>query len=302
MATFQATSRIPTRPLSYENVSMAKNREVIIDYSTGDIYVKDNDGNIHSVSEAIKDYITETIIEDSSFITEAMKITITNPSTGEEETYLIDELLSSVVQDVYTASTSITAIQSDVSAINGTIAYEILPAVTVATETAATVTTMQAQVATLETATESLTESMEVLDDIMGDEGGITITPDSLELDDDHQFIDEEQAAAIETIVNKVEIATYEVAIADTSWIGDEAPFSTTITGLDWATADMLPPTMDIVCSDYYATAQEELESYMIYRGVTADRSITLYNNVKPTITLNVLFEVKTTGTVTVTE
>ncbi len=302
MATFQATSRIPTRPLSYENVSMAENREVIIDYTNGDIYVKDNDGNIHSVSEAIKTYITETIVEDSSFITEAMKVTITNPSTGEEETYLIDELLESVIQDAYTSSTAITALESDVSAVKGTIEDEILPAVTVAAETAATVTSMQTQIETLETTSATLTESMEVLDDIMGDEGGITITPDNLVLDDDNQFIDSEQAAAIETIVNKVEINTYEVSISDTAWIGDEAPFSVTLTGLDWATADMLPPTMDIVCSDYYATAQEELESYMIYKGVTADGSVTLYNNVKPTITLNVVFEVKTTGTVTVTE
>ena len=41
MATqFQATTRLPFRPLSYENVELAYNRELIADYTNGNLYLK----------------------------------------------------------------------------------------------------------------------------------------------------------------------------------------------------------------------------------------------------------------------
>lgn len=53
MAEFNANARVPTRPLSYENVAMAYRKEFIVDYHTGLLYICDVDGNIIDVTAAI---------------------------------------------------------------------------------------------------------------------------------------------------------------------------------------------------------------------------------------------------------
>lgn len=54
-SSFSATikGRIPTRPLSYANVDQAVNKELIVDYSTGGVYVKDESGNIHNITDVL---------------------------------------------------------------------------------------------------------------------------------------------------------------------------------------------------------------------------------------------------------
>ena len=61
MATqFQATTRLPFRPLSYENVELAYNRELIADYTNGNLYLKDDQGQIIDLSEKISQIIIES--------------------------------------------------------------------------------------------------------------------------------------------------------------------------------------------------------------------------------------------------
>ena len=61
MATqFEATTRLPFRPLSYENVDMAYNRELIADYTTGNLYLKDDNGEIIDLTEKISQLIIES--------------------------------------------------------------------------------------------------------------------------------------------------------------------------------------------------------------------------------------------------
>ena len=61
MATqFEATTRLPFRPLSYENVEMAYNRELIADYTTGNLYLKDDNGEIIDLTEKISQIIIES--------------------------------------------------------------------------------------------------------------------------------------------------------------------------------------------------------------------------------------------------
>ena len=47
---FTTTARIPTRPLSYSNSSMATNKELLVDWENHKIYISDSNGNIVEVS------------------------------------------------------------------------------------------------------------------------------------------------------------------------------------------------------------------------------------------------------------
>lgn len=46
--------RIPTRPLSLKNKNLAINKELIIDWDTGEYYIKKEDGTILSLTDIIK--------------------------------------------------------------------------------------------------------------------------------------------------------------------------------------------------------------------------------------------------------
>lgn len=59
MGVFTATTRIPTRPLGYDNAFMRYAREVVVDYSNGMIYISDNDCNLISVAAQVYRYLLE---------------------------------------------------------------------------------------------------------------------------------------------------------------------------------------------------------------------------------------------------
>lgn len=50
---YSASSRIPTRPLSYENASLAMPRELILDYKNAKIYICDLSGKIVDITEKL---------------------------------------------------------------------------------------------------------------------------------------------------------------------------------------------------------------------------------------------------------
>ena len=91
---FKAQSRIPTRPLSYENIDQAYNRELIVDYKTGDIYVKDDAGEIHNISASI----ANTILS-SGEITKYLNVTYTG-FDGTEKTVTIDAAIIDLVNQI----------------------------------------------------------------------------------------------------------------------------------------------------------------------------------------------------------
>lgn len=68
MADFTATARFPIRPLSYENVDLAENKELIVDYEVGDVYVKKSDGTVTNISGTVKETIIKEIEKDTSFV------------------------------------------------------------------------------------------------------------------------------------------------------------------------------------------------------------------------------------------
>lgn len=56
---FTASARIPTRPLSYESVALAENKELIADYENHELYIKDADGNVVNVTASVTTVIEE---------------------------------------------------------------------------------------------------------------------------------------------------------------------------------------------------------------------------------------------------
>jgi len=62
--TYSATSRIPTRPLSYANRSLALPRELILDYEKARIYICNLSGKIVDITQGILDQ-TNTMIEEN---------------------------------------------------------------------------------------------------------------------------------------------------------------------------------------------------------------------------------------------
>ena len=105
MATqFEAITRLPFRPLSYENVDMAFNRELIADYTNGNLYLKDDTGNIIDLSKKI----SQTIVESGDI---AMYLNVTYTGfDGEETTVTINAAVIDLVNKIKEQQTVIDAI------------------------------------------------------------------------------------------------------------------------------------------------------------------------------------------------
>lgn len=67
--------RIPTRPLSYANKDLAQNKEVVVDWTTGELYLKLADGSFLSITQTVFNQIKDTDLSQS--------ITIVVPGAGE---------------------------------------------------------------------------------------------------------------------------------------------------------------------------------------------------------------------------
>lgn len=78
---FTAGGRVPVRPLSYENVKLADNKELIADYKEGKLWLKKENGEViditASVSEVVKQVI-EQIKTNPDDMTDAIKTIVEN--------------------------------------------------------------------------------------------------------------------------------------------------------------------------------------------------------------------------------
>lgn len=80
-------------------------------------------------------------------------------------------------------------------------------------------------------------------------------------------------------------------ATLDTTWEGEEAPYTKTITVNGIQATDT--PIIDVVMSGDYATDEQRVEAWgYIYRAVTGTNSITFYATEKPTIDLPIQIKV----------
>lgn len=90
------------------------------------------------------------------------------------------------------------------------------------------------------------------------------------------------------------DISTERTAtLAAGSWVGSSAPYSQAVTITGVTTAGK-PPIIDVVLSDTYATALNELTAYgLVYRfKVTADNTVTAYATGIPTVDINIKVKV----------
>lgn len=110
MADFTATSRVPTRPLSYANKSMAYRKELLVDYTNGMIYVIDENGVEHSISQQVY----ETIIENGDL---GGDIVVTIPDgSGGTTNVTIEQALTDIINSIDVIQENITNIQKLVDA------------------------------------------------------------------------------------------------------------------------------------------------------------------------------------------
>lgn len=104
MADFTATSRIPTRPLSYANVSMAYRKELVVDYTDGMVYIVDENGDVHNVAEQV---YQQLILNGD--ITDNITIQIPDGSGGTTNV-TVEAALTQVINDIDTIQSNITEI------------------------------------------------------------------------------------------------------------------------------------------------------------------------------------------------
>ena len=94
MADFTASTRVPTRPLSYDNIAMAYKKEFVVDYHTGLLYVVDEEGNIINVTSSVY----QALIDEYDFNkAESITIVIKDP---DDETKEIVVNLQTIINDI----------------------------------------------------------------------------------------------------------------------------------------------------------------------------------------------------------
>lgn len=301
MADFKAEARIPTRPLSYEYIDQAYNKELVIDYANGELYVKDAEGNVHNITQKVAEAVSGEIAKDPTIITEVIKITITDPETGEESEVSIDQ----AIVNNYTYITNVEntfneykeTTDQKIENINDTLTNPdtgVIPKVDGLEESVNN---------TLDILTDPDTGLVGKMDKVEKDtiafgtiievdeSGNATLPAANITTDEGHQFVSQEQLNNINTITEKCEISYKTVVIKTTDWQGSEAPYTVTL-NIPGITADMRP-TLDLICSSYYETSEKEEDGFCIYKGVTGDGTVTLYNRVLPEVDLTVQFEIK---------
>lgn len=295
---FVAESRIPTRPLSYEYVDQAVNKELLVDYDTGEIYVKDTNGNIHNITAKVADQIGDQIADDPSFITDNITITITDPETGEETEVSIDQQVINNYTYITNVENKVTELEQATNEFKQTTEEKL----TEIDENKTAIEELNKALNDSETGINSKIEEITKNNVAFGtiievdESGDATLPAKNITTDDEYQFVTSEQLSNIDTIGEKVELKYKTVTIRTSDWVGSEPPYVATLS-IAGITAEMRP-TMDLICSSYYETSQKEEDGFCIYKGVTGDGTVTLYNRVLPTVDLTVQFEIKSPFTV----
>lgn len=95
---FEDKARIPVRPLDYKKSNsgaLAMNKEMMVDYDTGAVYVKDKDGNVHNIysSDSTKVVIEESIARNPELVTNAK---IYDTEAGDDTTATVKEVVTEI--------------------------------------------------------------------------------------------------------------------------------------------------------------------------------------------------------------
>lgn len=253
---FEATARIPCRPLSYDNSTMAEPKELIIDYENHTLHLCDVNGDIVPITlsldtllSQLESLIDEKIKEaiegdDNSNILKEITINLPDNTTIIAETAIIESLLA------------VREIKEIIK--NGT-AIDTIPAEKVIESTVKQFVS--------EDDKKKWNQNIEDLNDLKERVDGI-----------------ETDVSNIKQIINTngglVDIFTINVAISgvEDSWVSTNGsePYTQTITVAEIKATDN--PVVDVLLSETYDTAMEQLNSYAyIYKITTFDGYIKVF-------------------------
>ena len=97
MPAFTATTRVPTRPLSYANKDMAYRKELMIDYTNGLIYVVDENGDIIDVTQSVY----ENLIKNYEIGTgDTIIVKVPNPDGEGEIEITLQQSITEILQEI----------------------------------------------------------------------------------------------------------------------------------------------------------------------------------------------------------
>lgn len=274
---FTASARIPTRPLSYANKDLAEPKEILVDYDNHRLYVCATDGNIYDITADTTDIINKLIEHiknnpgDFNFGDVIINIHIDpdddNPE-GKDFEVALKEILAEFMKKIEYIE-KLLQIERDE---NGNIIENL----------------------------DSIYEKIKVLEDILNitrDELGnikniklenIFIDASQITLDEEHRFVTDTQINNWNAKAKVFQLVAQIQAGSETNnkWVSTngEAPYVQTISIPEIKEIDC--PIVDILLSDVYAVAMDELNSYaFIYKVTTFDGYIKVYAT-EPTTTL----------------
>lgn len=234
---FSATARIPCRPLSYDNATMAEPKELIIDYEKHAIYLCDVNGDIVDITGSVDiDALISQIANQGDLLKEIL-IKLDEDTEIAAETAIIESILT--VREISETIREISETIKDGSAI------DTIPAEKVVESTEKQFVSKDDK-NKWEDAANSITNINETLTNI----GGL------------------------------VDIFTVQCTITagESAWTAtnNAEPYTQTITVADMLATDN--PIVDVLLSEDYNTAMDQLNSYaFIYKITTFDGSIKVF-------------------------
>lgn len=313
---FNATNRIPSRPLSYEYRDLAQPKELLVDYNSGIIYVVTATKEFINITDQISmdaDFVRDVEIDlpDGSKVTieagivqaltelETMSTTVGEHTTkiGELETE-VDNAASAAASAANAASTAqstantakSTADANKTSITNETKAREA--AVEELTENISKTDTNVSNLTQTVTANKTAADQKdtELANSISNLSDTVTANKNALDTKNAEQ---DKDITALKTY-NETGVLILDATISadadDWSDTDGDAPYKQTITLEGILETDY--PIVDINLSDDYGTVVDELESYgRIMKILTFDGYIEVYATEPTSVALNIFMK-----------
>lgn len=93
---YTTNARIPFRPLSYDNRDQAKEKEIIVDYTSGLIYVKTIDGRLVDLTSTITNIVINNITTNPDYTLTGDSITVVIDGVD----YNVQEALVNILNEI----------------------------------------------------------------------------------------------------------------------------------------------------------------------------------------------------------
>lgn len=285
---FTAAARIPTRPLSYANKDLAEKKEVLVDYDNHRIYVCATDGKIYDVTADTTEIINQLIEKiknnpgDFNFGDVTIIIHL-DPDDEHPDGQDVEVTLKESIKEIMDRIDYLEKLLQIERDENGNIKENL--------------NSIYEKVKALE-------QILKITRDEMGnitkiELENIFIDASHITLDENHRFVTDTQItnwnakAKIFQLVAQIQPGTE----TNNKWVSTdgEAPYIQTIAIPEIKEIDC--PIVDILLSDVYAVAMDELNSYaFIYKVTTFDGYIKVYATEPTTSLIKIQIKVDRSG------